>query len=147
MGHRRRILRTGLILPALTVACAVPPAPAPGAQPVTPAPIVVPPPSDALRQHALAYRQSLAPEVRPTPEDSEPVDTMDRRQAEVQDERELCVHTVQTGDTLFRIALDYNLTPRSLARYNKIRNLHRIDVSDRIKIPPTPCHRRLGLAQ
>ncbi|PJF44829.1 MAG: hypothetical protein CUN55_01975 [Phototrophicales bacterium] len=47
------------------------------------------------------------------------------------------VVVVQPGDNLFRIALRYNLTVETLARYNNILNPAYIQVGQEIRIPPT----------
>ncbi len=45
------------------------------------------------------------------------------------------VHTVQAGETLYRIGLLYGCTPEQLAQHNNITNPERIDVGQQLSIP------------
>jgi LysM repeat protein len=45
------------------------------------------------------------------------------------------VHTVQPGENLFRIGLQYQIDANTLARFNGISNPNKIYVGQRIKIP------------
>lgn len=46
------------------------------------------------------------------------------------------VHTVQPGDTLFRIGQQYGFTVDELVAFNNLTNPDRLDVGDQIRIPP-----------
>lgn len=46
------------------------------------------------------------------------------------------VHTVQAGETLFRIGQQYGFTVDELVAYNELANPDRLDVGDEIRIPP-----------
>ncbi len=46
------------------------------------------------------------------------------------------VHTVQPGETLFRIGQQYGFTVDELAAYNQLANPNRLDVGQQIRIPP-----------
>lgn len=50
----------------------------------------------------------------------------------------LIVHTVQPGETLFHIGLQYGLSWVAIAEFNGISNPDAIDVGQEIRIPPTP---------
>jgi LysM repeat protein len=60
-----------------------------------------------------------------TPEASEEPSTEER------------IHTVQAGENLFRIGLQYGFTVTELATYNNITNPDRLEVGQQIKIPPS----------
>ncbi len=46
------------------------------------------------------------------------------------------VYIVQAGDTLFRIALNFNTTIEALADYNNITNINALELGQEIRIPP-----------
>lgn len=46
------------------------------------------------------------------------------------------VHTVQPGDTLFRIGQQYGFTIEELVAYNSLANPDRLEVGQQIRIPP-----------
>lgn len=50
----------------------------------------------------------------------------------------LTIHVVQRGENLFRIALDYGLTPDELAQLNGITNPDNLLVGQRLLVPSTP---------
>lgn len=50
----------------------------------------------------------------------------------------LIVHTVQPGETLYHIGLQYGLSWVAIAEFNGIPNPDAIDVGQEIRIPPTP---------
>ncbi len=54
------------------------------------------------------------------------------------EEAGLIVHTVQPGETLFHIGLQYGLSWVAIAEFNGILNPDAIDVGQEIRIPPTP---------
>lgn len=54
------------------------------------------------------------------------------------EEAGLIVHTVQPGETLFHIGLQYGLSWVAIAEFNGISNPDAIDVGQEIRIPPTP---------
>lgn len=54
------------------------------------------------------------------------------------EEAGLIVHTVQPGETLFHIGLQYGLSWVVIAEFNGILNPDAIDVGQEIRIPPTP---------
>jgi len=45
------------------------------------------------------------------------------------------IHVVQPGENLFRIAIKYGTTVEAIAVANNIRNVHRIYVGQRLRIP------------
>ncbi len=47
------------------------------------------------------------------------------------------LYVVQQGDTLFRIALRFNVTPETLAQYNGILNPNRLQAGQVLRIPPS----------
>ncbi|MCP5098462.1 MAG: LysM peptidoglycan-binding domain-containing protein [Chloroflexi bacterium] len=59
-----------------------------------------------------------------TPEDPDPPAATER------------IHTVQAGENLFRIGLQYGFTVTELATYNGIINPDRLEVGQQVKIPP-----------
>ena len=46
------------------------------------------------------------------------------------------VHVVQAGDTLYSIGLRYGFTVEELAAYNELANPNRLEIGQRIRIPP-----------
>ena len=86
----------------------VPPAEDPAAPTPTPGEVVVPP---------------TATPAPPTSETTPPGECQEQ------------VHTVQPGENLFRIGLQYGFTAQELATYNGIPNINVIYVGDQIRIP------------
>lgn len=48
------------------------------------------------------------------------------------------IHTVQVGENLFRIGLQYGFSYQELAAYNGIADVNSIQVGQQIRIPPAP---------
>jgi LysM repeat protein len=46
------------------------------------------------------------------------------------------IHTVQAGENLYRIGLQYGFTIEALATYNNLANPNRLEVGQQIRIPP-----------
>jgi LysM repeat protein len=46
------------------------------------------------------------------------------------------IHTVQAGDNLYRIGLQYGFTIEELAAYNNLANPNSLEIGQQIKIPP-----------
>ena len=69
------------------------------------------------------------------PEESIPEETVPE-ETTVPTEPEIVTHTVAEGDTLFEIALTYNISHTKVAAYNNIAPPYDIHPGDVIKIPP-----------
>jgi LysM repeat protein len=97
-------------------------------EPTEPPPTTIPEPTETpTEEPAETPTQATTPA--PTPAPTQPPAAQQPSGAQV--------HIVQSGENLYRIALQYGMSYPDLAAYNNIVNPHSIRVGQEIRIPPS----------